>query len=396
MVADPQVHSEAKKARIAKASRKLAEALRETPRRRPAMALVPLEPEAAARHAGLHYVEMSPLPAGIRRVKSGKGFRYVAPDGSTIRDKAEIKRIHAIVIPPAWTEVWICPSPLGHIQAVGRDARGRKQYRYHARWRDVRDENKYGQLVAFAAMLPAIRRRVRRDLARRGLPREKVIATVVRLLELTMMRIGNEEYARHNRSFGLTTLRDHHATIRGRALVFQFRGKSGKEHRLRVEDSRLSRIVKACQDLPGYELFQYLDDEGKRQSVDSSDVNAYLREITGADVSAKVFRTWAGTVRALAAMRAWKAEESARQRGPSTRIVSDMVKEVARQLGNTPTICRKCYIHPAVIQSFQKGDLRETLEHLAGQPSPVHGLNENERLTLLFLSEAAERSRAVA
>ena len=396
MVADPQVLSEEKKARIAKASRKLAEALRETPRRRPAIALVPLEPEEAAREAGLHYVAMSPLPAGIRRVKSGKGFRFVAPDGTTIRDKSEIKRIHAIVIPPAWTEVWICPSPLGHIQAVGRDARGRKQYRYHARWRHVRDENKYGLLTAFAAMLPAIRRRVRKDLARRGLPREKVIATVVRLLELTMMRIGNEEYARHNRSFGLTTLRDHHATVRGHALVFQFRGKSGKEHRLRVEDQRLSRIVKACQDLPGYELFQYLDDEGKRQSVDSADVNTYLREIAGADVSAKVFRTWAGTVRAMAAMRAWKPEAGARKRGPSARIVSDMVKEVARQLGNTPAICRKCYIHPAVIQSFQKGELSERLEELTGHPSPVHGLNENERLTLLFLSDAAERSRAVA
>jgi DNA topoisomerase-1 len=211
-----------------------------------------------------------------------------------------------------------------------------------------------------------------------------------------MMRIGNEEYARHNRSFGLTTLRDHHATIRGHALTLQFRGKSGKEHRLRVEDSRLSRIVKACQDLPGYELFQYLDDEGKRQSVDSADVNAYLREITGADVSAKVFRTWAGTVRAMAAMRAWKPEEGAPQRGPSARIVSDMVKEVAKQLGNTPAICRKCYVHPAVIQSFQKGELQERLEELAGHPSPVRGLNENERLTLVFLSEAAERSRAVA
>jgi DNA topoisomerase I len=396
MVADPQVLSEEKKARIAKASRKLAEALRETPRRRPAIALVPLEPEEAARHAGLHYVEMSPLPPGIRRVKSGKGFRYVAADGSTIKDRSEIKRIHAIVIPPAWTEVWICPSPLGHIQAVGRDARGRKQYRYHARWRHVRDENKYGQLVTFAAMLPAIRRRVRKDLARRGLPREKVIATVVRLLELTMMRIGNEEYARHNRSFGLTTLRGHHATVRGHALTFQFRGKSGKEHRLRIEDQRLSRIVKACQDLPGYELFQYLDDEGKRQTVDSSDVNAYLREITGADVSAKVFRTWAGTVRAMAAMRAWKPAQGAHKRGPSTRVVSDMVKEVARQLGNTPAICRKCYIHPAVIQSFQKGELGERLEELAGHPSPVRGLNENERLTLLFVSDATERARAVA
>ena len=358
MVAEPQVLSQERKSRIAKASRKLAEALRETPRRRPSVALVPLEPQEAARYAGLHYVEMSPLPPGIRRMKSGKGFRYVAPDGSTIRDKAEIKRIHAIVIPPAWTEVWICPSPLGHIQAVGRDARGRKQYRYHARWRDVRDENKYGQLVAFAAMLPAIRRRVRRDLARRGLPREKVIATVVRLLELTMMRIGNEEYARHNRSFGLTTLRDHHATIRGHALTLQFRGKSGKEHRLRVEDSRLSRIVKACQDLPGYELFQYLDEEGNQHAVGSEEVNAYLREITGEDVTAKDFRTWSGTQLAAKALRGFRDLDSESKR---KKAIVRAVEKVAKHLGNTPAICRRCYIHPAIFEGYVDGTLLEAL-----------------------------------
>jgi DNA topoisomerase-1 len=357
------------------------------------MALVPAPPEEAARTAGLHYISTAPLPPGIRRVKSGKGFRYLAPDGTTIRSAEEIARIRAIVIPPAWADVWICTSPLGHIQAIGRDARGRKQYRYHERWRDVRDENKYGQLVAFATMLPSIRRRVRRDLARRGLPREKVIAVVVRLLERTMMRIGNEEYARANRSFGLTTLREHHVTIRGHALEFQFRGKSGKEHRLRVVDPRLSRIVKACQDLPGYEVFQYLDEEGKRQSVDSADVNAYLREITGADVSAKVFRTWAGTVRALAAMRAVKRDE---KKAPSARQLVEVVKTVARQLGNTPAICRKCYIHPALIQSFQRGELHDRLAELAEHPSVIRGLGADERLTLAFLSEAAERSRAVA
>src|SRR5215510_8964760 len=198
-----------------------------TRKHRARMSLVPVQPEEAARSAGLRYVSVSPLPPGIRRVRSGKGFRYVAPDGSAIRDKEEIARIRAIVIPPAWTEVWISPSPLGHIQALGRDARGRKQYRYHARWRGVRDDNKFGQLVAFATMLPSIRRRVRRDLARRGLPRENVIAVVVRLLELTMMRIGNEEYARANRSFGLTTLRDRHVTVRSHALELQFRGKGG-------------------------------------------------------------------------------------------------------------------------------------------------------------------------
>ena len=361
------------------------------------MALVPAPPEEAARSAGLHYIATSPLPPGISRVKSGKGFRYVAPDGTTIHSREEIARIRAIVIPPAWTEVWICTSGLGHIQAIGRDARGRKQYRYHARWRDVRDENKYSQLVAFATMLPSIRRRVRRDLARRGLPREKVIATVVRLLERTMMRIGNEEYARANRSFGLTTLREHHVTIRGHALEFQFRGKSGKEHRLRVVDPRLSRIVKACQDLPGYEVFQYLDEEGKRQSVDSADVNQYLREISGADVSAKVFRTWAGTVRALAAMRAMKRDEtSAKKKTPSQRQLVEVVKTVARQLGNTPAICRKCYIHPALIQSFQRGEFHDRVAELAEHPGTIRGLDADERLTLAFLSEAAVRTRAVA
>lgn len=360
------------------------------------LALVPAPPEEAARSAGLHYISTSPLPPGIGRVRSGKGFRYTAPDGTTIRAKDEIARIRAIVIPPAWTEVWICPSPLGHIQAIGRDARGRKQYRYHERWRDVRDDNKYGQLVAFAAMLPSIRRRVGRDLARRGLPREKVIAVVVRLLERTMMRIGNEEYARANRSFGLTTLRERHVTIRGHALVLQFRGKSGKEHRVRIVDPRLSRIVKACQDLPGYELFQYLDEEGKRQSVDSADVNAYLREISGAEVSAKVFRTWAGSVRALAAMRGLMRETTPSTKTKTTRQLVEVVKTVARQLGNTPAICRKCYIHPALIQSFQRGEFHDRLGALADHPSAIRGLDADERLTLAFLSEAAERSRAVA
>ena len=360
------------------------------------LALVPAPPEEAARSAGLHYISTSPLPPGIGRVRCGKGFRYVAPDGTRIRDTDEVARIRAIVIPPAWTEVWICPSPLGHIQAIGRDARGRKQYRYHERWRGVRDDNKYGQLVAFAAMLPSIRRRVTKDLARRGLPREKVIAVVVRLLERTMMRIGNEEYARANRSFGLTTLRDRHVTVRGHALELQFRGKSGKEHRLRVVDPRLSKIVKQCQDLPGYELFRYLDEEGKRQSVDSADVNAYLREITGAEVTAKVFRTWAGTVRALAAMRALKREEAPATKTRATRQLASVVKTVARQLGNTPAICRKCYIHPALIKSFQKGEFHDRLNALADRPVAIHGLGANERLTLSFLSEAAERSRAVA
>jgi len=258
----------------------------------------------AAKSAGLRYVSTAPLPPGIRRLRRGKGFRYVSTTGATVRDQADLARIKALAIPPAWTDVWISPSPLGHIQAMGRDARGRRQYRYHARWRTVRDETKYGLLVAFGRALPAIRRRVRADLARTGLPREKVTAVVVHLLDLTMMRVGNEEYARNNGSFGLTTLRDRHVRFPAGALEFRFRGKSGKEHCVRVADKRLARIVKACQDIPGNELFQYLDAEGQRQSLDSSDVNAYLRDVGGAEMSAKVFRTWAGTVQAVATPRA--------------------------------------------------------------------------------------------
>jgi len=346
----------------------------------------------AAKAAGLRYVTMSPLPPGIRRLRRGKGFRYLSPDGAALHARADLKRIRALAIPPAWTDVWISPSPLGHIQAVGRDARGRKQYRYHARWREVRDETKYGQLVAFAAMLPAIRRRVRADLKRPGLPREKVIAVVVQLLERTMMRIGNEEYARANQSFGLTTLRNRHVTFRGHALEFKFRGKSGKDHRVRVVDPRLVRIVKACQDIPGYELFQYIDEEGERQSVDSADVNAYLREISGADVSAKVFRTWAGTVRALAALRALEPGDGTEEtKAETNRAVVEMVKGVASQLGNTPAICRKCYIHPDVIESFLNGEFRARIAALARRRSRVAGLDADERVAFAFLADTARR-----
>jgi len=346
----------------------------------------------AAKSAGLRYVSMSPLPPGIRRLRRGKGFRYLSPDGAALGRGAERKRIQSLAIPPAWTDVWICPSPLGHIQAVGRDARGRKQYRYHARWHDVRDETKYGLLVAFGAMLPKIRRRVRADLARPGLPREKVIAAVVQLLDLTMIRIGNEEYARTNQSFGLTTLRNRHVSFPGGALEFRFRGKSGKEHRVRVNDRRLARIVKACQDIPGHELFQYIDEEGQRQSVDSADVNAYLREVSGAEMTAKVFRTWAGTVGALAALRALPPVEAAEASKTETnRRLVEMVKEVATQLGNTPAVCRKCYIHPAVMESFGRGELNARLEILGRRRGRVQGLDADERMTLAFLADAAKR-----
>ncbi|MEO6461717.1 MAG: DNA topoisomerase IB, partial [Candidatus Eisenbacteria bacterium] len=320
-------------------------------------------------------------------------FGYRSPDGKALRDAADLKRIRALAIPPAWTDVWICPSPLGHIQAFGRDARGRKQYRYHPRWRDVRDETKYGQLVEFGALLPAIRKRVQADLARTGMPREKVLAAVVDLLDKTMIRVGNEEYARTNQSFGLTTLRGRHVKVAAGTLEFRFRGKSGKEHRVRIVDRRLARIVKACQDLPGHELFQYVDGEGAAQSIGSADVNAYLREIAGADVSAKVFRTWAGTVRALAALRALQPEAADEEGGAATktattRTLVGIVKEVAATLGNTPAVCRKCYIHPAVMETFQRGALQDALARIARRSTRgSRGLDADERLTLAFLAD---------
>ena len=266
-----------------------------------AESIVPAEALDAARSAGLHYVtDRSP---GIRRMKCGRGFRYVTLEGRTLSDKDDLLRIRALAIPPAWTEVWISASARGHIQATGRDARRRKQYRYHARWREVRDETKFGQLVAFGHALPDIRKRVDRDLAQPGLPREKVLATVVRLLEMTMARIGNPEYARANRSFGLTTLRDRHVNVSGHTLRFRFSGKSGKAHDLKITDRRVAKIVRACQDIPGYELFRYLDEAEQAQDIDSADVNAHLREIAGADFTAKVFRTWSGSVQALVGLR---------------------------------------------------------------------------------------------
>jgi len=354
----------------------------------------------AAKSAGLRYVSTAPLPPGIRRVRRGKGFRYVSATGAAVRDQADLARIKALAIPPAWTDVWISPSPLGHIQAMGRDARGRRQYRYHARWRTVRDETKYGLLVAFGRALPAIRRRVRADLARTGLPREKVTAVVVHLLDLTMMRVGNEEYARTNGSFGLTTLRDRHVRFPAGALEFRFRGKSGKEHCVRVADKRLARIVKACQDIPGNELFQYLDAEGQRQSLDSSDVNAYLRDVGGAEMSAKVFRTWAGTVQAVAALRALPVPDPAgTTKAETARAVVEMVKAVAARLGNTPAVSRKAYIHPAVIEGFVAGTLHGRLAALAGRRGArLRGLDADERMTLAFLAAeagaAARRPRA--
>jgi len=320
------------------------------------------DPILSAKSAGLRYV--SDARPGIRRIRHGKGFRYLGPDGQPVRDQATLARIKSLVIPPAWQQVWICPIPNGHLQATGRDAKGRKQSRYHPRWREVRDETKYGRMMAFAQVLPAIRERVHRDLAASGLPREKVLATIVRLLETTFIRVGNEEYARKNKSYGLTTMRNRQVEISGGNISFEFRGKSGVKHSVRLTDRRLARILARCRDLPGYELFQYLDDDGNTHSVDSSDVNQYLGEITGQHFTAKDFRTWAGTVLACATLRAMEAFESQTQ---AKRNLVQAIAQVAAQLGNTPAVCRKCYVHPTVLESYLAGEMLSSFEDLAEQ-----------------------------
>lgn len=322
----------------------------------------------SARSAGLRHV--SDDRPGIRRRMSALGFQYVRPDGRRIRNPAELKRIARLAIPPAWTEVWICPDPRGHLQATGRDARGRKQYRYHPEWRHVRDETKYERMPAFAAALPRIRARTAADLARPGLPRDKVLATVVQLLEKSLIRIGNDEYAKENGSFGLTTLRNNHVKVQGSTVTFEFRGKSGKRHAVTVNDRRLARVVRNCRDLPGQELFQYVDENGRRCDVGSGDVNEYLKEISGADFTAKDFRTWAGTVLACTALREIAIVQAARARPTKTerrtaaRAATNVVRAVdavAGLLGNTRTVCRKSYIHPAIIDAYVDGMIQAVM-----------------------------------
>lgn len=291
---------------------------------------------------------------GLRRIKSGDGFAYRDPDGERIDDAGALERIRALAIPPAWTDVWICPSPRGHIQATGRDQRGRKQYRYHEAWRRDRDGLKFGRMIAFGRALPKLRTQVETDLARRGLNRDNVVAAVVRLMELTLIRVGNEAYAKENKSFGLTTLRDRHAKLSSVGGTFQFKGKSGVTHTTGFRDRRLARIVKACQDVPGQRLFQYLDDDGQRRSVESADVNAYIRAAMGEDFSAKDFRTWAGT---LAAARALCLIPKAGSATEAKRNVNTCVKAVAGLLGNTAAVCRGSYIHPLVLEAYQQGVL---------------------------------------
>jgi DNA topoisomerase-1 len=309
-------------------------------------------PAIAARAGGLRYV--SDTHAGIRRIRAGRGFKYVGPNGKLITDERQLARIRRLAIPPAYTDVWICVSPHGHIQATGRDARGRKQYRYHPLWRCHQDATKFDRMLEFGRVLPRVRRRIAQHLRKSGLPREKVLATVIKLLETTLVRVGNEEYARLNGSFGLTTLRDHHVDIKGPTLRFEFRGKSGIAHSVEVSDAHVARIVQHCQDIPGQELFQWVDEQGRRRRIGSNDVNEYLRETCGRDFSAKDFRTWFATVEALTLLRA-KPAKTVRE---AKRHVNETVKAVAARLGNTPTICRKCYIHPVVIEAYMKGDLQ--------------------------------------
>jgi DNA topoisomerase-1 len=318
---------------------------------------VPAESVEAAEDAGLRYV--SDDQPGFSRQRKGEEFEYFDAKGKPIRDEQRLLRIKRLAIPPAWRDVWICPSPNGHIQATGRDDRRRKQYRYHERWREIRDENKYDRLISFGKALPKIRRRVKKDLALSGLPREKVLATIVHLLERSLIRVGNEEYARENKSFGLTTMQDRHVDVKGSKLRFRFRGKSGRQHEVDVTDRRVAKIVLKLQDLPGQDLFQYVDDEGDPHNITSQDVNEYLREITGEDFTAKDFRTWAGTVLAAIALSAAGEFETKKQ---AKANIKNAIEAVAKILGNTSAICRQCYIHPIVLETYLNGNSLDGLK----------------------------------
>lgn len=343
---------------------------------------------AEAAEAGLRYV--SDDQPGFQRLKQGRGFRYVDADGRSVTDRQVLARIRSLVIPPAWTDVWICARPDGHLQATGRDARRRKQYRYHPRWREVRDQSKYDKLVAFAQTLPRIRRRVNRDLSRRGLPRERVLAAVVKLLETTLIRVGNDEYARTNDSFGLTTMQNRHARVKKGRVRFEFRGKSGVEHEVDIQDPRLARIVDRCQDLPGQELFEYLDEEGQVHDVTSNDVNDYLRQIAGQEFTAKDFRTWAGTALAAGALQEFEDFDS---KAGAKRNITKAIERVAQRLGNTKAVCRKCYVHPAVIDAYMDRSLIQTLKTRTERElkHSLHSLSPEEAAVLALLQERMER-----
>ncbi|MFL5281903.1 MAG: DNA topoisomerase IB [Rhodopila sp.] len=350
----------------------------------PTNALSPEVLKAAAKAAKLRYV--SDRGKGIRRARNKDGFDYFAPDGSRITDPDVLARIRKLAIPPGYEDVWICPYSNGHLQATGRDTRGRKQYRYHPKWREVRDEAKYGKMLLFGKLLPKIREQVDKDLARPGLPREKVLAAIVRLLESTLIRVGNEEYARTNKSFGLTTLRNRHVKIEGGARIrFDFRGKSGTEHHIDLRNKRLANVVRRCQDLPGQELFQYLDEDGQPHGVDSDDVNDYLQAITGEAITAKDFRTWAATNLAALALRELETFDT---QAKAKKNVVQAVESVAKMLGNTPAICRKCYIHPAIFDGYLDGSLLDALKQRADEKlaDPGAGLKAEEAAVIAFLA----------
>jgi DNA topoisomerase I len=346
------------------------------------------DPVESAKEAGLHYV--SDLKPGIARRRCGKGFVYIGADGARIRDPEILGRIRSLAIPPAWTQVWICPSARGHLQATGRDAKKRKQSRYHPRWREVRDEAKYDHMVAFGAALPSIRRRVEEDLGLAGLPQQKVLAAIVRLMEVTLIRVGNEEYARENHSFGLTTMRVRHVEIEGSTATFRFQGKSGVRHTVDINDRRLVKIIERCQDIPGYELFQFLDADVNPCTIDSADVNTYLREISSQDFTAKDFRTWAGTVLACMSLREFDEFKSPTE---AKRNVVQAIKAVAKQLGNTPSVCRKCYVHPAVLDCYMNRVLPPSLRKRARRTiSGAFGLH-GEELTLMRLLQKRTKTK---
>jgi DNA topoisomerase-1 len=349
------------------------------------------EPLDSARKAGLRY--MTDDVPGIRRLKAGRSFRYVAPDGKPLTDKAEISRIKSLAVPPAYTDVWIAPIRNAHLQATGRDARGRKQYRYHKRWREVRDENKFDRMLAFAKALPKIRAAVKRDLAKPGLPRERVLATVVALLEMTMIRVGNEEYARENDSYGLTTMEDKHVNVRGDAIRFKFRGKSGVEHSVTVRDKRIAKIVRSVQDIPGHELFAYINECGDPVSIDSADVNEYIRTIADDDFTAKDFRTWEATMNCAQLLAKVHVETDKEAKA----AVVEAVAAVAKRLGNTPAVCRKAYILPAIIDEFV---VNHQLEHLASESKIIAFIarinTRDERKHITSLLKKSIRARKAA
>ncbi|CAN5449174.1 DNA topoisomerase IB [soil metagenome] len=348
---------------------------------------------SSAKAAGLHYVNDSTPGLGRRLV--GKTFQYFDENGKRVRNRDTLAGIKALVLPPAWTDVWICPDPAGHLQATGVDSKGRKQYRYHPRWREVRDEAKFYRLLRFGSALSRIRRKVARDLRSVGLVREKLLATIVRLLETTLIRVGNEEYAKENASFGLTTLRNRHVKVQGSSLHFEFRGKSGIKHAIDLKDKRLAKILKSCQELPGQELFQYIDEGGDRHAIASEHVNDYLQAISGEDFTAKDFRTWAGTVLALQELSVLEPYENVTQ---AKKNVVEAIRSVSKRLGNTLAICRKCYVHPGLINSYLDGSLARQLEQLFTKQArrPPARLNQHEARMLRLLHSFSKAKKQAA